>query len=72
MEKSPITPNRNPTYNMHYFVDILVITIGIHPQIWLWDGFGVTCWGPNDPISEPSIVFMENEHHHQKTSRKIT
>ena len=30
MEKvSYITPNlRNPTYNMHYFVDILVLTIG--------------------------------------------
>ena len=26
--KSLLTPNRNPTYNMHYFVDILVITIG--------------------------------------------
>ena len=25
---SLLTPNRNPTYNMHYFVDILVLIIG--------------------------------------------
>ena len=37
-KKSPITPNRNrnPTYNKPYLVDILVLTIGIHPQIWAW------------------------------------
>ena len=40
--KNILTPNRNPTYNMHYFVDILVLTIGYIPY-----GFGVTCWGPN-------------------------
>ena len=26
--KSLLTPNRNPTYNRHYLVDILVLTIG--------------------------------------------
>ena len=26
--KTLLTPNRNPTYNRHYFVDILVLTIG--------------------------------------------
>ena len=26
--KSLVTPNRNPTYNRHYLVDILVLTIG--------------------------------------------
>ena len=33
----------------HYLVEKKrVLTIGIHPQTW---GPGVTCWGPNDPIS---------------------
>ena len=27
-EKTRLTPNRNPTYNNQYFVDILVLTIG--------------------------------------------
>ena len=35
-EKNLLTPNRNPNYNLHYLVDILVLTIGIHPQIWAW------------------------------------
>ena len=26
--QSLLTPNRNPTYNRHYFVDILVLTMG--------------------------------------------
>ena len=54
--KSLLTPNRNPTYNRHYLVDILVLTIG---QI-LKYGFGVTCWG-YDPISmkvELTLLFV--------------
>lgn len=41
------THNDNPAYNRHYCVDILVLTIGYIPE----SGFGVTWWGPNDPIS---------------------
>ena len=41
------TPNPNPTNTRHYFVDIQVLTIGKIPKY----GFGVACWGPNDPIS---------------------
>ena len=44
--KSLLTPNRNPTYNMHFFFDILVLTIGYILKY----GFGVKCWG-YDPIS---------------------
>jgi len=36
MEKSILTPNRNPTYNMHNFVAIPVLTIGKIPQVWVW------------------------------------
>lgn len=46
------TRNDNPTYNRHYCVDILVLTIGYIPE----SGFGVTWWGPNDPIS----ITIEN------------
>lgn len=32
-EKSPVTPNRNPTYNnRHYLVDIRVLTVGEIPK----------------------------------------
>ena len=46
METALLTPNRNPTCNGHYFVDILGLTIGQIPKY----GFWVTCWG-YDPIS---------------------
>ena len=38
--QSLLTPNRNPTYNRHYFVDIFVLTMGAksssYLQIWVW------------------------------------
>ena len=34
MDKSP-NPQSEP-HNVHYFVDVLVLTIGKIPKIWLW------------------------------------
>ena len=50
MEKLSSPPMITPPtigINRHYCVDILVLTIGYIPE----SGFGVTWWGPNDPIS---------------------
>ena len=46
----------NPNYNLHYLVDILVLTIGIHPQIWAW-GYMLGAQRPNfyEWLIRPSV-----------------
>ena len=55
-EKNLLTPNRNPNYNVHYLVDILVLTIGIHSQIWAW-GYMLGAQRPNfyEWLIRPSV-----------------
>ena len=48
------SPQSGATYNMLYFVDILVLTMGLIPKY----GFGVTCWG-YDPISMLQLSFAK-------------
>ena len=55
MEKPLLTPNRNPAYNRHYIVDILMLTIGQIPKY----GFEVTCWGDD-------LIFIIVSEHRSK------
>lgn len=41
-----VTPNDNPTYKRHYFVDILVLNHWLNPRIWVW-GYMVGAQAPN-------------------------
>lgn len=67
--KPLLTPNRNPTCTRHYFVDILVFTNWLNPQIWGLLDY-MFCFLPNDPEKVSTVDMSEHRWRFQSLQKK--